>query len=351
MRPKIIIICTIILMFCVWLLLHYRTSPLKGEAASTITSQPLPNQSTQVRPAQSQVPKPFSAPQIKTPRPLLTTNEIRERILADWQKPIDFYGKVIDEDSNPVTEVHISFQWAGFEDQVSSATTESDANGLFSLQGKTGQNVHISISKDGYYTSRKDIFDFQYSLGPDIYMPNEWNPVIFHLHKKGTPEPLIRLAGAVLGPRQYRLDTRGAPTDISFYTGKRTSQGEGQLRVQYWMDIPQDANRRQFDWRCLVTVPGGGLQVTTEEFPFGAPQEGYQESIQMQSDTNAWTYMPEESFYMRLPDGKYGRMKFTLNCGGNPFFGIEALINPSGSTNLEYVKYLPGNIMVDQSAP
>jgi len=332
-------------------LLHHRPSPQKGEPVVIATNQQLQSQPPKMQTAQNSSPQSLPSPQVKTPRPPLTTNEIRERIMADWQKPIDFYGKVIDENSNPVENASISFQWSGFSDQQFSAATNSDADGLFSLRGKTGQSLRVSINKEGYYNSRKDTTDFEYSLGPDIYSPEEWNPVVFHLHKKGTPEPLMRLAGAMLGPRQYRLDTKGTPTDISFYTGKRTPQGEGQFRVQYWMATPQDPQQRQFDWRCQVTVPGGGLQATTEEFPFNAPEKVYQESIEIDSDTNSWTYMPEETFYVHLADSKYGRVKFSLNCSSNPFFGVETLINPSGSKNLEYEKYLPGNIMVDQSAP
>jgi hypothetical protein len=52
-----------------------------------------------------------------------------------------------------------------------------------------------------------------------------------------------------------------------------------------------------------------------------------------------------------LPDGKSGRVDFQLICGRNPLFGVMVLINPTGSRNLEYQKFLPGNIMVDHSSP
>jgi hypothetical protein len=350
MRLKIVIICAIILTFCLWLLLYQRPLLQKNEPVAITTNQQLQSRPPKMLAAQTSTSEPPVVSQIETPRLPLTTNEIRERILADWQKPIDFYGKVIDGNSNPVEGAKVSFQWLGFADKRGTASTTSGADGLFSLRGKTGQNLHVSVEKNGYYVSRRDTFDFQYSLALNIYRPEEWNPVIFHLHKKGTPEPLMRLAGAMLGPRQYRLNANGTPSDISFYTGKRTPQGEGQFRVQYWMETPQNPGQ-QFRWRCQISVPGGGLQPTDEEFPFTAPEQGYQESFQMESDTNAWTYMPKQTFYVHLADGNYGRVKFSLNCSTSPFFGVEALINPSGSRNLEYDKYLPGNIMVDQSAP
>ena len=45
------------------------------------------------------------------------------------------------------------------------------------------------------------------------------------------------------------------------------------------MEPPEDPNQRQFHWDCTVSVPGGGLQVTTDEFPFKAPEGGYVEAI------------------------------------------------------------------------
>jgi hypothetical protein len=359
MKTRILLFCAIVLAFCAWLLLHRtneQTTSKPQETEAILTNHSLASQPPQpLIPEKNQVsnapPASNVSPTKKMPWP--TAEEFSQQAIAPWYTPIEFYGKVIDENSNPIAGASIQFRWATQTEDVAAttATTESDTDGLFSLQGKRGRSLEVSVSKEGYYNSRKDKTGFLYALGSDIYSPSMLDPVIFHLQKKGTPEPLMRLAGAMMGPRQYRLDTKGTPTDISFYTGKRVSQIEGQFRVQYWMDVPQGPMQRQFDWRCQISVPGGGLQATAEEFPFTAPEQGYQESIQIESNTNAWTYMPERSFYVHLADGKYGRVKFSLNCSGNPFFGVEALINPSGSRNLEYDKYLPGNIMVDQSAP
>jgi hypothetical protein len=360
MRTRVFLFCGIILAVCVWLLLHRTPNQRKTkspEAQALVTNQPATNEpvpSAKITARQNQTSsQPLSAMTEEavhrgTPE---GSNEINQRALAHWQAPIEFYGKVIDENSNPIVGATVSFHWVEepTEKGNRNANTQSDSEGLFSLHGARGPSLSVSVSKESYYPRRGGA---QYGIfANDDFLPDPLNPVIFLLFKKGKPEPLMRLAGAMMGPRQYRLDTKGTPTDISFYTGKRVSQIEGQFRVQYWMDVPQDTMQRQFDWRCQISVPGGGLQATAEEFPFTAPEQGYQESIQIESNTNAWTYMPEKSFYVHLADGKYGRVKFSLNCSGNPFFGVEALINPSGSRNLEYDKYLPGNIMVDQSAP
>jgi hypothetical protein len=354
MRSKIIVPCGVILAFCLWLFLHRKAEENKTVDISQ-ADVPVARVSTN-----ESLPKPWPVPEAQTPAdtnveaPVSSTevtNARYQRMLALWQTPINFYGEVIDENSNPVVDANISFVWneTPTQDDGQTVTTTSDANGLFSLLNQRGPNLEVSVGKEGYYAPGQTAFS--YGLGGS-FSPNALNPIIFHLRKKGAPAPLMRLSGRMVGPRQYRLDDKDTPTDISFYTGKRASLLQSQFRVEYDMNTTQAMGQQQFNWHCQISVPGGGLQAITDEFPFKAPEQGYQETININSNTNAWTDRFEQSYYVCLPDGKYGRMKFSLICNSsNPFFGVEVLINPSGSKNLEYDKYLPGNIMVDQSAP
>ena len=363
MKTRIFAICSIATaIICLLLYLLHNSRPEANplpQAVVTLTNRQLVEQPAQPQAVENQqtlnTAKTTTVPPTAVASAELSSesNGIDSRLLARWQVPIEFYGKVVDENTNPVAGVNINFNWSELPERGGERTSDvlSDSEGLFSLQGKRGASLTVSFGKKGYYSSLRGQRTFNFTLGPDVISPDPQNPIIFKLKKKVAQEPLMRLTGAMIGPRQYQLDTKGTPTDISFYTGKRTSQGAGQFRVAYWMDVPQDPKQQQFDWHCQVTVPGGGLQMTTEELPFTAPEQGYQESIEIGSNTNAWSDRLEQNFYVHLADGKYGRVKFSLVCGGNPFFGVEALINPSGSKNLEYDKYLPGNIMVDQSAP
>jgi hypothetical protein len=88
---------------------------------------------------------------------------------------------------------------------------------------------------------------------------------------------------------------------------------------------------------CIVTIPGGGLVPEDEEFPFLAPDTGYQPSaeINMPADQNGWQNDVDLNFYYQLADGNYGRMTFSMIAGGQHFFMINSVLNPSGSQNLE----------------
>ncbi|MBU6409472.1 MAG: hypothetical protein KGR98_03695 [Verrucomicrobia bacterium] len=219
------------------------------------------------------------------------------------------------------------------------------------MHGARGPDLIVLVTKNGYYTSKAMPDGFIYTPGrPDVFHPDPLNPVVFHLRKKGKAEPLIVLNSTGEGGRDYGgLGTNGAPLEISFYTGKRVAQG-GQFTVQYWMKPPQNRRGWPFEWHCKVTVPGGGLQSTTEEFPFTAPVQGYQPSIEIDWNPNAWQQEIKRLFYVHLPDGRYGLVKFELYNSYRDFFCVDVLINPTGSRNLEYDMHLPGNIMVDQSS-
>ena len=86
---------------------------------------------------------------------------------ADWQKPIEFYGRVLDENSNGVAGANIWFHWADMSEDVNAntSTTQSDVEGLFSLHGKLGRSLHVWVSKEGYYASHGGVESFLYSSG------------------------------------------------------------------------------------------------------------------------------------------------------------------------------------------
>ena len=261
MRTKVFLFCGIVLAIGVLLLLHRTTNQQKTESAEAQT--PATNQPVVSPPAQyakvATVPNPTPEPSSNIIGETVHrenpdgSNEMNQRLLARWQGRIDFYGKVIDENTNPVAGATVSFHWveAPTADGNRSATTVSDLGGLFELHDQVGLDLGVSVGKADYYASRRDNDTFNYGpLRGKSFSPDPLNPIIFHLLKKGRPEPLMRLAGAMIGPRQYRLDAKGTPTDIFFYTGKRTSQGEGQFCVAYWMETPQNPNGWHFAWRC-----------------------------------------------------------------------------------------------------
>ena len=336
------IICGLVLAVCLWLLLHRKAeAPVTGTTVLPAVAVVVTNQNPATVPKAAvsapvpSVPAPIAiAPATSTPA-TNAASAVNPTVAEMWQKPIDFYGKVVDENTNPVAGASIAFRWDDLtaKDWTRTATTASDAAGLFSMHGGRGATLTVSVSKAGYYTSHQDIGSFHYAVPNDnqTYSPDQWNPAIFHLWKKGQRESLISLKN------NYRIPRDGTPVSIDLATGATASSENGNFVVRCWT---QDAGKRsgeKYDWRCVVSIPAGGAVTNNEEFAFQAPAEGYAPSIEiaMPADRPDWKSDVDVNFFYRLADGRYGRMTFSMIAGGQHFCMIDSVLNPSGSRNLE----------------
>ncbi len=169
MRTRIWILCILVIAanFLLLWLRHTakRETPVQAEA--TLTNRPEQPQMVEHRQLTniSQLSSnPASVSSLA--REASKTNLIETKFLTAWQAPIEFYGKVLDEASNPVAEANIHFRWSEIpaRDGMRMADTKSDSEGLFSLNGKRGASLTISFGKRGYYSSGRGEQTFLYAL-------------------------------------------------------------------------------------------------------------------------------------------------------------------------------------------
>jgi len=344
MRTKILLICIVVLGLCVWVLLQRGIQRVRTglhENKAVFTNQPLVSRLAPPKEAEKK-PNGSVSVSIAPPRTKLETSDaLYQQFLAEWRAPIDFYGKVVDEKGAPVQGAKVVFQWTetppmwgeDTEEQTGSAVTESDEQGLFSLRGKRGGTLTVWVSKEGYYASRggRQIFLYSFPNSNGKFIPDPQNPVVFCLKKKGVGEELVAVK------RNYRVRRDGTPLKINLATGNATTGSDADLVVQCWTDDCGKRSGEKYDWRCLITIPGGGLALTEEEFPFLAPENGYVPTteIVMPAARPDWKSDVELKFYYRLADGRFGRMTFSMIAGGDHFCMIESFLNPTGSRNLE----------------
>lgn len=342
MKTRVLIFCGIVLAICAWLLLHKTQRQPKIESPELqrlltnqhATSQPI--QSAKVNPMPAPPPN-FAADAVRRGN-LESSNEMKERELAQWQGRIDFYGKVVDDSSNPVSGATASFHWVEkpTEDGNRTATMESDSEGLFALHDQLGLNLAVSVDKAGYYASRRDNDSFTYgSLGGEKFSPDPLNPVVFHLRKKGQGESLIEKDFPPGIGQIWQLHHDGTPIELDLLNGNQNVTGSGQLKLEFWHDV-SNPKANIFDWKLQLSVPDGGLILTDEEFAFQARENGYQSPIviDMPATNQDWVGTLRVKYYIQMPDGKYGRIDFYL-LPYNGVFTVHSAINPSGSRNLE----------------
>jgi hypothetical protein len=261
-------------------------------------------------------------------------------------RPIEFYGLVIDQDGTPIPGVKVTFQVrvmkeprpGAMGDLFDDITTTSDARGHFSLTDAKGSVLTVKVlEKEGYQPSSKAINrSYRYwDNENDRFKPDAVQPEVFRMWKKVGAEQLVRKG--ISAP--LRCD--GTAVTFDLLNGSVASSGD--LRVTLVRNPNQITyGQRNYEWTFTVEVVNGGLVESNDEQMYRAPAEGYQPKmvIHMPADATDWTAEKSFNLYLKLRGGQqYGRAELKVLVGSDrqttPFY-ITSFINPSGSQNLEY---------------
>jgi hypothetical protein len=246
----------------------------------------------------------------------------------DWKRPMNFYGKVIDENNQPVGGAHVHYEWTtiGTPGNGAEADALSDGDGLFSLTGQHGKGLGVRVEKDGYYTVDGGLGDlnFEYAnpSSPYWYEPDSNSPVIFHLHKKGEGTTLVSKIVEIPNHNHY------AQAQINLMTG--FIRPDGNLTITY--DTSKFLPGAQpFPWTFTLSMSEGGLIETNDQFPFEAPTSGYIPSITISEDNlerGIWQGGVRKTYYFYLPGtNTYGRM--TVEASASLAIEFNYVYNPA----------------------
>lgn len=258
-------------------------------------------------------------------------------LLELFMTPIEFYGKVVDEKGYPVAGATARMSVADKPiTDGAKYTKTTDAKGLFSLTGLQGGAVSVNVTKEGYYTtaqSRGMIRFGKFRSNSDPQIPTAGSPTVFVLRKMGEIIPLVKIEKFVKVPRN------GSPIEISLETGRTVAAGQGDLKVEAWTKDQAKDTEGHYEWKCRISVTGGGLIERKDSFAFEAPADGYQpfDEIVMPQNAERWNPQASRQYFVKLSDNHYARVEFEMVAGGDHFFSITSYLNPTaGSRNLEY---------------
>jgi hypothetical protein len=246
--------------------------------------------------------------------------------------PINFYGRVVDDNLQPVQGAEVRFQWTDISATgTSERFTESDAQGAFALQGAHGKNLGVYISKGGYHAVNggRGSFDFADFSYPNFHQPDPNAPVLFYLRKQGITEVLE------MGRISPKIPADGTPVRFDLLK-MGTDSPDGQLEIAAVTNTERYPPQR-YDWWASVSVPDGGLVEHNEEFPFEAPLEGYQTRVEFDMPVTSpeWKPMVKRTYFVKFGSPvKYGRIHVDLDGRSRTIF-LTYWVNPSGSRNLE----------------
>lgn len=255
----------------------------------------------------------------------------------DWKQPINFYGKVVDENNEAVEGASVDFKWTDLSPNgTSQYQTTSDSTGLFSLVNQTGKRLSVTVSKLGYYgAADARMASFEYANPADgLFTPDPNSPVVLHLRKKGTGVDLITSQSGMSPDFPFNIPRDGTPVILDLM--QRRIGGGGQIQISE--NKPGHDNWRQAtSWWFRMEIPDGGFVEQNDEFPFEAPEGVYQPVVQFdfqQGQTN-WATGVKQDFYIKFGNPpRYGRFQVQtdISYGGAI---ITYAINPDGSRTLE----------------
>jgi len=322
---------------CVLLLLYNRTSPQKADsqetnAAPNVTS-PAVHVSEQSRTERTDVSA-TSEPSKGIPAPASSnsSSENYQRLLEEWQAPIDFYGKVVDENGEAIAGASIQFSWSETpsDDGQRATATESDSQGRFSLRDKRGASLEISVGKEGYYTSKRNNRSFSYALS-GRFSPDPLNPIIYHLRKKHFGAQLIVSSYGDRPNFPVRVSKNGEPTRVDLLQRKIDPNGQLEIRQN------KPPLKEVTEWSLIVSIPRGGLVENEDDFPFNAPDTNYHATVEYhftRSDSNWATQLTKQYYIAVGQPPQYGWLRIESNLAQETVF-LTYAINPDGSRNLE----------------
>jgi hypothetical protein len=247
----------------------------------------------------------------------------------EWQTPIVFFGKVLDEKNLPVvgakvTDGPISVNAMTGQEGDVRGDVYSDAQGLFVISGIKSRAMGVQLSHPDYYTSRKNRNLISYEGGVNPNAPDTpakaW---IYRMYKKRASADLVRGQAGLHGTMD------GTPFILNLGKfGKVIAEG---MRAK-----PQPWDGKPFDWQVRLSVPDGGIAPCTDEVSFEAPTDGYTPDIKviMSKEDKNWKTDIRKSYYIRTAN-VFGRIDVSISSYHDLFFAIQYRFNPTGSNNLE----------------
>ena len=254
---------------------------------------------------------------------------------------IQFYGKVIDQDTMPIAGVIVYASVIyndGFSEGVSKKQTTTDVDGLFTISGIEGRTLGIGLKKDGFeYGGDNGPFHYTELVSEAMrHHPQKDKPVAFAMMKLQGADPIV-----FSGPRWFDIVANGTPLRVDLATGQKVSTG-GDVLINLQQPMAQPGNQLlRYPWS--IEISANGLSESTSTLMYRAPESGYLPILTYgeRGDERVQSNHVAKRLFLRTSNGRYARIRIDVTSRTNPEFpstvGLTWWLNPKpGSRNLEF---------------
>lgn len=325
---------------CVFLLLTKRErhlQPMSKSSAEEINESAEPTASTTastgLNSMQAMWPNESNSNAVKQQKVEPLSNAV-QNWSAQVHGSIQFFGRVVDENNQPVEGAAVEFVWAQFfplPEGTPSTNVFSDRQGFFSFAGVIGSRLGVHVKKDGYYfvkSMNTESFNYSTLPGTTPFQPESNNPVIFHLRKRGPGADLIA------ANQNVKIPLDGVPVEVNLFN--QGSGTIGRLKLSQTKP-PYESWKKAVAWSFRMEISGGGFIEENDEFPFEAPESGYKSVVQLNFEAGqpSWKTAFRKNYYITTGNPpRYGHLTVQTDImwGGAL---ISYTVNPDGSRYLE----------------
>lgn len=252
---------------------------------------------------------PSDLAKLENKEPELSQSERIARAVGALNVPINFFGRVVDQDGNSIEGALITFNArkglvAGIE-AVDELTTYSDSLGNFSARDLRGFRLSLeNIEKEGFRLASRQIRNFNYDGGNPVETGLS-NPQIYVMISIAEEMPVAFLKHRILS------DWDGESIFFDLEDGIVEAENSDIVIIS----VREKRGENRYDWEFSVRSEEGGVALAPlNGSPTVAPLNGYgsEWSIGHRSDDEDYKGGFTRDSFVKLDDGRYARINFNV---------------------------------------
>ena len=253
-----------------------------------------------------------------------------ERLIEEGNVAIEFWGRTVDENDQPVAGVVVKYSAAetghlDWKSHERKGQIISDIDGsLHIMAGRAWVFSIDAVEKDGHkYIKGKS--DYIYTGDNDLFIPDKNKPQRLVLVREDKMQTLLRYH------KSLKLPWDGQSVHINLDTGEPDPQGN----MIITMNRVLIQNPRLYKWGGRIEMRTGGIQFKKDFAPDVAPVAGYHDRIEAPEGSGTFAGLPV--FWIKTVDDKYARVELFFDEDDKPrqeLSSIQSWLNPEAGNRI-----------------